>query len=112
MVRTVCVITASRAEYGLLRPLLVLLDSQQPFKLQLVVSGTHLRAEFGETWKEIEADGFDIAEKVDIFLGNETATAVADCAAAALRGFASTFDRLDPELVILLGDRYETLSAA
>jgi UDP-hydrolysing UDP-N-acetyl-D-glucosamine 2-epimerase len=112
MVRRVCVITASRADYGLLRPLLTLLDSQEAFELQLVVGGTHLQAEFGETWKEIQADGFDIAEKVDFFLGNETALAVADGAAAALRGFATAIDRFKPELVILLGDRYETLSAA
>jgi GDP/UDP-N,N'-diacetylbacillosamine 2-epimerase (hydrolysing) len=112
MVRKICVITATRAEYGLLRPLLRLLQADQDFELQLVVGGAHLCTEFGETWKEIEADGFEIAGKVEYLLASDRPVAVAKSAALALSGFASVFCRLAPELLVILGDRYEMAAAA
>jgi UDP-hydrolysing UDP-N-acetyl-D-glucosamine 2-epimerase len=112
MVKKICVITATRAEYGLLRPLLRLLQSDEDFELQLVVSGAHLCTEFGETWKEIEADGFEIAQKVEYLLASDSPVAVAQSAALALSGFASVFCRLAPELLVILGDRYEMAAAA
>src|ERR1700743_1553106 len=98
MVKKICVVTATRAEYGLLRPLLRLLQSEEGFELQLVVSGAHLCTEFGETWKEIEADGFKITQKVEYLLASDSPVAVAKSAALALSGFAPVFYRLAPEL--------------
>jgi UDP-hydrolysing UDP-N-acetyl-D-glucosamine 2-epimerase len=112
MVKKVCVVTATRAEYGLLRPLLRLLQADKDFDLQLVVSGAHLCAEFGETWKEIEADGFEISQKVEYLLASDSALAAAKSAALAMSSFAPVFLRLAPELLVLLGDRYEMAAAA
>jgi UDP-hydrolysing UDP-N-acetyl-D-glucosamine 2-epimerase len=112
MVRRVAVITATRAEYGLLRPLLSQLQASELFELQLIVGGTHLKAEFGQTWKEIVADGFEITERVCMSTDTATALTVANSAASAVSGFASAFDRLRPELLVLLGDRFEVVASA
>jgi UDP-hydrolysing UDP-N-acetyl-D-glucosamine 2-epimerase len=82
------------------------------FALQLVVTGAHLAPRFGETWREIEADGFSIDAKVDIGLGDDTPIATARAMGRAVAGLADAFDRLRPGVVVLLGDRYEILAAA
>lgn len=112
MVRRICVVTATRAEYGLLRPLIAALQADGAVSLQLVVTGTHLAPEFGQTWKQIEADGFAIDAKVEMLLAGDTATATAKSMGLALSGFADVFARLRPELLVMLGDRYEMLAVA
>ncbi len=112
MKRKICVITATRAEYGLLHWLLRGLASEPMFDLQLVVSGAHLSPAHGLTWKEIEADGFHINRKFDMALMSDTPAAISHSMGLALTGFVDAFEQLRPDLIVLLGDRYEILMAA
>ncbi len=108
----ICVITGSRAEYGLLYPLLVKLKKDKAVQLQLVATGMHLSPEFGLTYRQIEADGFIIDEKVEILLSADTDSAITKSTGLGLIGFAASLQRLEPHWVILLGDRFETFAAA
>lgn len=110
--RKVCVVTGSRAEYGLLRWLMKEIAAEPSLELLTVATGMHLSAEFGLTWKQIEEDGFPIARKVDMRLSSDTPVGVAKSMGLALSGFADAFADLRPDLVILLGDRFEILAAA
>lgn len=110
--RKVCVVTGSRAEYGLLSPVMQALKAEPAFTLQVVAAGMHLAPKFGLTWREIEADGFTIDARVDMQLTTDTAAGVTRSLGLAVMGFADAFDRLQPDLVVLLGDRYEILAAA
>ena len=110
--RKICVVTGTRAEYGLLRGLVGSIAADPTLELQLVVTGTHLAPEFGNTYREIAQDGFPIARKIDIVLASDTPAAVAKSAGLGLIGFAEAFADLAPDIVVLLGDRYETLAAA
>lgn len=112
MVRRVCVVTATRAEYGLLRPLLLALRADPAFELQLVVTGAHLSTEFGLTWQAIAADGFAITEKVEMLLASDSDVATVKAMGLAMLGFADVFARLQPELLVILGDRYEMFCIA
>lgn len=109
--RKICIATGTRAEYGLLRRLIGLVNDSSEFELQLVATGTHLSKTFGETFKEIEADGFQISRKIDLELVADTPVAVARSTALGLRGFADAFESLKPDLLLVLGDRFEILSA-
>ena len=106
-----CVITGTRAEYGLLRPLMKLVQEDSELELQLLVTGMHLAPEYGETWKTIEADGFQINSKVEMLLADDTATGVAKSTAMGLLGTVTELERLAPDWVIVLGDRYEIFAA-
>lgn len=108
----VCVVTGTRAEYGLFYWLLKALDADPFFDLQLVVTGMHLSPEFGSTYQEIERDGFTIHDKVEILLSGDSPVAITKSTGLALMGFAETFKNLQPDLVMLLGDRFEALGAA
>lgn len=112
MKRKICVVTGTRAEYGLLFPLLKQIQQDSAFQLQMLVTGMHLSSEFGDTYKQIESDGFTIDEKVEMLLSADTATGVVKSMGLATIGFADAFDRLQPELIIILGDRFEMLAAA
>ncbi len=109
--RKICVVTSTRADYGLLRHLIKLINGSDKFELQLIVTGSHLSKMFGETYKEIEADGFIITRKIDLELVSDTPLGLANSASLGLRGFGDAFDSLNPDLVLVLGDRYEILSA-
>jgi len=109
---TVQVMTGTRAEYGLLRPLVALLDADPDFAVSLVVTGTHLSERFGLTVREIEADGHRIAARVPLPLDDDSEAAVTRATAAALTGCADVFERERPDLVVILGDRSEALAAA
>ena len=111
MSKRVCVVTGSRAEYGLLKPLLRETKKDRALKLQLVVTGMHLSSEFGLTYKEIEDDGFPIDEKVDIKLKSDTPSGIAASVGYGVRGFAEVYERLKPDMVVVLGDRFEILSS-
>lgn len=110
--RKICVVTATRAEYGLLYWLLKTLQADTTIELQLVVTGAHLCASFGMTVRNIEADGFTIADRVSMLLQDDTPRGVTKSMGLATIGFADSFARLQPDLVVVLGDRYEMLAAA
>ncbi len=110
--RKIAVVTGSRAEYGLLYWLLHEINEDNDLELMLIVTGMHLSADFGSTYKEIEKDGFHIAAKVDILSQEDTPEAVAYSTGQGLLQFTETLNRLKPDILVVLGDRYEILSAA
>jgi UDP-hydrolysing UDP-N-acetyl-D-glucosamine 2-epimerase len=110
--KKICVVTGSRSEFGLLTPLLSSLRSDSDFDLQILVTGMHLSPEFGNTYQEILAWGFSINETVDMLLSSDTDTAIVKSMGVGMIGFADAFDRLKPDWVIILGDRFEAFAAA
>lgn len=110
--RRIAFFTSTRAEYGLLRPMMAEVASRPELTLQVIVSGTHLSQTHGETWREIATDGFSIDASVDMQLGADDVGSVAASAALALSGTAQALARLMPDVLVLLGDRYELLAAA
>ena len=110
--RRIAVVTGSRADYGLLRETMKRLQAANDVELQVVVCGMHLADRFGATWRAVEADGFRIAARVDLQLGEDTPEAVAHSTGIGVSGFATALPKLAPDLVLLLGDRYEILAAA
>lgn len=110
--RKICVVTGTRADYGLLYWLMRTLKESPDFQLQIAVTGMHLSPEFGLSYKSIEADGFTIDEKVEMILSSDTPVAITKSVGLATIGFADAFERLRPDLVVLLGDRFEMLAAA
>lgn len=111
MKRKICVVTGSRAEYGLLFWLMKGIQEDPQFELQLAVTGMHLSDEFGLTYKIIEEDGFFINEKVEMLLSSDTSVGIAKSIGLATIGFADVLDRQKPDLLIVLGDRFEILAA-
>tara|TARA_R110001583_G_C5654287_1_gene409040 strand:+ start:1580 stop:2731 length:1152 start_codon:yes stop_codon:yes gene_type:complete len=112
MNKNICVFTGTRAEYGLLYWLIKDIQKSSLLNLQLVVSGSHLSPEFGLTYTEIEKDGFKIDAKVEMLLSSDTPVGIAKSMGVAILGLADTFHRLEPDFIIILGDRYEALAAA
>jgi len=110
--KKIAVITGTRAEYGLLKPLLHAINEDADFELQLIVTGMHLSPQFGETFKTIEADGFHISEKVDCKLTEDSSEAISKSIGSAIIGFAEAYNKLNPELIIVLGDRSEIFAAS
>lgn len=110
--RTVCVVTGSRAEYGLLRGVMREIAGDPRLELQVIATGMHLAPEFGNTFREIETDGFRIDAKVQMLLSSDTPLGVTKSVGIGLMGMGAAFDRLKPDLVLLLGDRFEILAAA
>ena len=110
--RKICIVTGSRADYGLLYWLIRDLLADSAFELQLVVTGMHLSPEFGSTVNVIEADGFPIAARVETLLSSDSSIGVTKAVGLGVLSFAEVFDRLHPDLVIVLGDRFEIFAAA
>lgn len=111
--KTLAVVTGTRAEYGLLRPVLKKLYARDELTVKLLVTGAHLSPAFGETVKEIEADGFSIAVRVDILkFGTADTLATARTVSYAIGAFADLFSTLRPDGCLVLGDRYEIFAAA
>ena len=110
--RKVCFATGTRAEYGLLHDLMRAVAGDPGLALQLVVSGMHLEARFGHTVDEIERDGFAIDARVDMELDEDSPAGIARSMGLATAGFGQAFARLKPDVLVLLGDRYEALAAA
>lgn len=108
----ICVVTGSRAEYGLLYWILRGIQDAETLELQLVVTGMHLSNEFGYTIREIERDGFQISRKVEMLVSSDSRVGVAKSTGLGIIGFADVLEELKPDLVVLLGDRFEILSAA
>jgi GDP/UDP-N,N'-diacetylbacillosamine 2-epimerase (hydrolysing) len=112
MKRKICVITGSRAEYGVLHWLMKGIQCTNDLQLQIIATGTHLSPEFGLTYKEIEKDGFDINRKVEMILSADTPSAIAKSTGLGIIAFADVFVDLKPDIVVILGDRYEVFAAA
>ena len=110
--RKICVVTGSRAEYGLFSGVMQGIQDDPDLELQIIATGMHLSPEFGLTYRVIEEDGFQINAKVEMLLSSDTAVGVAKSIGLGVIGFAEALDRLRPDLLILLGDRFEVLAAA
>ena len=109
--RKICVITGTRAEFGLLRPLIELINNDAELQLQLIATGMHLSPEFGYTFNEITEAGFVVDKKVECLLSSDTSVGVSKTIALAISGFADALEDLQPDLVVVLGDRTEILGA-
>lgn len=112
MARRICVFTGSRADYGPLRAVLYALSNDPDIDLRLLVSGSHLVSQQGSSVDEIVADGFPISELVPVVVASDTATGVAKSFGLGVIGYAEALERIGPDVVVLLGDRYEALAAA
>jgi GDP/UDP-N,N'-diacetylbacillosamine 2-epimerase (hydrolysing) len=110
--RKICVFTGSRAEYGILKPLLDELAMDEGILLQIFASGTHFSPEFGLTFKEIEKDGFTIDEKIETLMSSDTPVAICKSMGLGLISYAEVIERLHPDLIFILGDRYESFVMA
>jgi len=109
--RKIAVITGTRAEYGLLYWIIKGIHDDLELELQLIVTGMHLSTEFGMTVKEIEKDGFPIADKVEMLLSSDSEASISTSMGIGMIGFANSYKRLKPDMLIVLGDRFEILSA-
>lgn len=110
--KKICVVSGTRAEYGLLKPLIRRINEDAELELQLVVTGMHLSPEFGLTYKEIINDGFKIVEKVEMLLSSDTSIGISKSMGLAMISFSEVFERIKPDMLIVLGDRYEIFAAA
>jgi GDP/UDP-N,N'-diacetylbacillosamine 2-epimerase (hydrolysing) len=111
MSRKICVVTGSRAEYGLLRWVMEGIRQAPGLELQIVATGMHLSPEFGLTFREIEQDGFQIDGKVEMLLSSDTPSGVAKSMGLGLIGFGDVLQKLQPDLLLVLGDRFEIFPA-
>lgn len=111
MTRKVCVITGTRAEYGLLRWVMQGIKEDPELTLQVVATGMHLSPEFGLTFREIEKDGFQIDRKVEMLTSSDTPVGIAKSMGLGLIGFADALNELKPDLIVVLGDRFEIFAA-
>lgn len=110
--RKICIVTGTRAEYGQLSLLIKLVKDDPELILQLIVTGAHLSEAHGNTFKEIEADGFFIDEKIDIGLQDDSPEGIARSMSLALTSFSAVFGKMKPDILVLLGDRYEIFAVA
>src|SRR3990167_1709797 len=110
--RNIAVFTSTRAEYGLLSRLMRLIQLDRDLNLQIVVSGSHLSPHHGQTWQEIEADGFYIDAKIEMLLASDTSVGVLKAMGIATLSFAEALARLKPHILVILGDRFEALAMA
>ncbi|WP_000823152.1 UDP-N-acetylglucosamine 2-epimerase [Leptospira interrogans] len=111
MKRKICVITGTRADYGLLRWLILEISKSSKLDLQIIATGMHLSPEFGLTYKEIENDGFLIHKKIEILLSSDSTVGVSKSIGLGLIGFSEAFADLNPDIILVLGDRFEILAA-
>jgi len=111
MNRKICVITGTRADYGLLRWVMQGIKNDVDLNLQIIATGMHLSPEFGLTYKAIEADGFEIDRKVEMLTSSDTPVGIAKSMGLGMIGFADAFNELNPDLIVLLGDRFEIFAA-
>lgn len=112
MPKKIAVFTGTRADYGLLYWLISDIQASEELTLQLIVSGSHLSPEFGNTFEQIEKDGFHIDEKIEMLLSSNSAVGTAKSMGLGVIGYAEALDRLRPDVLVILGDRFEALSMA
>jgi len=111
MTRKICIVTGSRAEYGMLYRVMKGIQDDSDLELKVIVTGMHLSPEFGLTWRVIEEDGFRIDANVEMLLSSDSAVGVTKSIGLGVIGFADALDRLRPDLLMVLGDRFEILAA-
>lgn len=107
--KKICVVTSARSEYGLLKRIMQGIKEDSTLELQLIVAGGHMSPEQGLTYRFIENDGFTIDRKIEFLLATETATGIAKSAGLCAVSIADTFSQLQPDIVMVLGDRYELM---
>ncbi|MEZ3591417.1 MAG: UDP-N-acetylglucosamine 2-epimerase (hydrolyzing) [Muribaculaceae bacterium] len=112
MGRKVCIVTGTRADWGLLSPLARALNGRDDIELQIVATNMHLLEEYGETWREIEADGLKIARRVPMDAPDDSPRGTVKAMSACMGGMADALAELQPDMMVILGDRYEMLVAA
>ena len=112
MKRKICIVTGTRAEYGLLFWLMKELQEDADLELQIIVTGMHLSPEFGLTYWQIEEDGFRIDKKIEMLLSSDTPIGISKSMGLAMVGFAEALEELKPDIIVLLGDRFEIFCAA
>jgi GDP/UDP-N,N'-diacetylbacillosamine 2-epimerase (hydrolysing) len=110
--RKICIFTGTRAEYGLLKPLMDEIKSDPDLELQIIASCMHLSPEFGLTYKEIENDGFTIDEKIEMLLSSDTPSGIVKSMGLGMIGYTDALNRLKPDITVVLGDRFEALAFA
>lgn len=110
--RSIGVVTVARSDYGLYLPIMKRIQEDPDLQLRLIVGGMHLSPEFGSTVNDIERDGFSIDERVELLLSSDSPQGIAKAMALGTLGFAQAFGRLAPDILLLLGDRFEMHSAA
>ena len=110
--RKIAVFTGTRAEYGLLYWLMKAIQADASLTLQVIASAMHLSPQFGDTWREIEADGFTIDAKIEMLLSSDSPVGIVKSMGLGTIGFADALDRLKPDLLVILGDRFEALAVA
>ena len=110
--KKICVATGTRAEYGLLRWVMEGIRNSTELKLQVVATGMHLSPKFGLTYLEIEKDGFHIDRKIEMLLSSDTPVGIAKSMGIGMIGFADALNELKPDLLLVLGDRFEIFVAA
>ena len=112
MKKTICLVTGTRAEYGLLRPIIKQVIASNSFVLKVVATGMHLSIDFGLTYQEIEADGISIDTKIDVLQNDDSNKAMSKAIGIGVRSFAEYFEKNQPDMVVVLGDRFEIFAAA
>jgi len=110
--KKICVVTGTRAEYGLFFPIMKKIQSSDCLELQVVATTMHFSEEFGNTYKQIEEDGFFIDEKIENLLSSDSKTSITKSTGLAIILLSDAFSRLNPDVVLILGDRFETHAAA
>ncbi len=110
--RKICVVTGTRAEYGLLRFLMDGVKKSKKLKLQIIATGMHLSPEFGLTYKEIEKNGFKIDKKVEMLTSSDTSNGIVKSIGLGMIGLSDALEDLNPDIILVLGDRYEIFSVA
>ena len=110
--RKICVVTGTRSEYGLFYPIMKKIQNSDELELQLIATTMHLSEEFGSTYRQIEKDGFTIDEKIENLLASDSKSSIAKSTGLATILLSNAFTRLQPDVVLLLGDRFETHAAA
>lgn len=111
MTRKICVITGTRAEYGLMRWVMQGIENDPELMLQVIATGMHLSPEFGLTYREVEIDGFRIDRKIEMLTSSDTPVGIAKSMGLGLIGFADALNELKPDLIVVLGDRFEIFAA-
>ena len=109
--RKICIITGTRAEYGLLRWVIDGVQRSEKLKLQIIATGMHLSPEFGLTFKEIEKDGYKIDKKVEMLISSDSPSGITKSVGIGMIGFSYAIKSLKPDLVLVLGDRFEMFAA-
>ena len=112
LVKSICVVTGTRADYGLLKWLMKDIDSSPKLELKIIAIGMHLSNEFGLTYKEIERDGFNINKKIEMILSSDAPSGIIKSTGLGMIGLGDAFAEIKPDAIVILGDRYEMLAAS